>query len=273
MENLSLPEWTLSFRLSGRPYFFDGKADHRQIVVEFLFKLGDVADVVHALVEPAGELGRDGLDRYVLVGKRGQNDQQLHRRLRGVGFVHGNFRDERAFALGLDDVAVDAAGFPHGEEIFVRDLLHVGTARFQTACDAGDYHLSDEFGMAVHERLDVSGGRRFANGVSHINREEIRMGNKPVHRFEPDVVGIHVPGFVPAEFLAAASAAAVTLDGSEPTIRCSRLDLFQTGVMFTPFSAASIKARNCASACCAKRSPTPMEYFSSVNIESSPVLI
>ena len=61
--------------------------------------------------------------------------------------------------------------------------------------------MSGEFGMAVHKGLDVGCDRGLANGVSDINREKIRIGNKPVYCFEPDVVGIHVPGFVPAELL------------------------------------------------------------------------
>src|SRR5437016_5342308 len=65
----------------------------------------------------------------------------------------------------------------------------------------------------------------------------------------------------------AESAAARTLAGSEPTIRCSRLDLFQTGITTAPRSAAIMHARNCALAWWAKRSPTPRENFSRVSMD------
>src|SRR5687767_15929262 len=52
-------------------------------------------------------------------------------------------------------------------------------------------------------------------------------------------------------------------------IRCSRLDLFQTGTTSVPCSVSFIQARNCAFAWCAKRSPTPIEYLASVNIAHS----
>src|SRR5262245_17541216 len=64
----------------------------------------------------------------------------------------------------------------------------------------------------------------------------------------------------------AASAAVRTLAGSDPTMPCSRFDLFHTGTTCTPCSAPRIHARSCALAWWAKRSPTPMESFSSFNI-------
>ena len=54
--------------------FFDGKRDDREVFVEFLLELFHVADVIHALVETAGELRRDGLERNLLVRQRGEND-------------------------------------------------------------------------------------------------------------------------------------------------------------------------------------------------------
>src|SRR5262249_34011583 len=60
----------------------------------------------------------------------------------------------------------------------------------------------------------------------------------------------------------AQSAAARVPDGSEPTILCSRFDLFQTGMIVTPCCAARTQAANCGFAWCANRSPTPSEYFS-----------
>src|SRR5947209_10360196 len=77
-------------------------------------------------------------------------------------------------------------------------------------------------------------------------------------------------GRVQSSSLTAARAAASTLGGREPTIVCSRCDLFQTGVTSTPRAAACAHARNCAFAWCAKRSPTPKEYFS--NFRALPIV-
>ena len=54
--------------------------------------------------------------------------------------------------------------------------------------------------------------------------------------------------------------------GAEPMVVCSRCDLFQTGITSAPRSAAIMQARSCAFAWWAKRSPTPTEYFASVNM-------
>src|SRR5262245_56048223 len=51
-------------------------------------------------------------------------------------------------------------------------------------------------------------------------------------------------------------------------MRCSRLDLFQTGMTSAPCRDASRQARNWARACCAKRSPIPNEYLPSCSIVS-----
>src|ERR1051326_280441 len=71
-------------------------------------------------------------------------------------------------------------------------------------------------------------------------------------------------GRVQSSSLTAASAAGRTLAGREPTMECSRCDLFHTGVTSTPCAAAIAHARSCAFAWCAKRSPTPNEYFSNL---------
>ena len=123
MENLSLPEWTLNLSDGGRPYFWIGERDDRKVFVELLLELFHVAHVIHALVKPARELRRDGLKRNLLVRQRGQNDQQFRRRLRAVGFVHRNFRDEVFRALGRDDVLVDFPGVLHGEQKLARHAL------------------------------------------------------------------------------------------------------------------------------------------------------
>ena len=131
MENLSLPEWTLSLSDGGQAVLLDGKRDDGEVFVEFLLELLHIADIIHALVETAGEFRRDGLDGNLFVGERRKNDEQFRRRLRAVGFVHRNFGDEIRLALGLGDVPVDFPGVLHGEQIFAGDALDVRAGGFQ----------------------------------------------------------------------------------------------------------------------------------------------
>ena len=239
MENLSLPEWTLNLSVGGQAVFLDGKRDDGEVVVEFLLELLHVADVIHALVETAGELGRDGLERNFFVGQRGENDEQFRRRLRAVGFVHRNFGDEILRALGLGDVPVNFPGVLHGEQIFVGDALDLGARDLQTDWSmCGMAIVPTSSGWRSDKRLHVRGAGGFADGVGHVNREEIRGRDETIHRFEADVVGVHVIGFFQPSAFTAASAAARRLAGSEPMKVCSRLDLFQTGTMSTPCCAA-----------------------------------
>jgi len=44
-----------------------GVGDHGEVVVELLGKLREVANVIHAFVEAARELGRNGLDGDLLI--------------------------------------------------------------------------------------------------------------------------------------------------------------------------------------------------------------
>ena len=54
--------------------------------------------------------------------------------------------------------------------------------------------------MAVNKRLHALGLGGFANRIGHVNREEVRWRDETIHRFEPDVVGVHVIRLLPAEF-------------------------------------------------------------------------
>ena len=56
-----------------------------------------------------------------------------------------------------------------------------------------------QLGMPVHKRLHVRGRRGLANGIRHVDREKIRVREKAIDRFEPDVIGIHMPAFRPAQ--------------------------------------------------------------------------
>lgn len=51
----------------------DRMGDDREVVVEFLFELNDIADIIDSLVEASGEFRGDGLDGNSLVGDGGED--------------------------------------------------------------------------------------------------------------------------------------------------------------------------------------------------------
>ena len=109
----------------GETVGLDSVGEDGEVVVELLFELGDVSNVVDAFVKTAGELGGDGLDGNSLVGDGSEDDEHLGRDLRVVGFVHGDLGDEVIGAtFGCDDVVVDGAGFLSRFEELVGGLLH-----------------------------------------------------------------------------------------------------------------------------------------------------
>jgi hypothetical protein len=127
---------------------------------------------------------------------------RFNRRLRQIGFVHRNFRDEPAFALGLFDVAIDRARFLHREEKFVRDASRHRRGWFsRPPSTPGISTAPISSGCLSTKLLHVLGLGRFADGVGDINREKVRRGHEAIHGFEPDVVGVDVPFLRPAEFL------------------------------------------------------------------------
>ena len=155
MENLSLPEWTLSLRLFGQAKLLDGVGDGGDVERELAVELRHVAHVIHALVEAAAELGRDGLDGNAFVGDGGQNDEQLGGTLRAVGLVHGNFGDEVALALCALDLAVDFAGFFDGGEKLLRGLAKISRVISKASSDACQLNAAEQFRMALDECVDI----------------------------------------------------------------------------------------------------------------------
>src|SRR5947209_2105089 len=128
-----------------------GVSDDGDVFIKLLLELRHVADVVNALVEAAGELRRDGLGRNLLIRNRGEDDEEFGWRLRAVGLVHRDLRDEVALALQLRDVAVDAPGVPDGLEVLRGDALDLGARRLERLRDAGNLKAADEFGVALDE--------------------------------------------------------------------------------------------------------------------------
>lgn len=108
------------FKSLGEAVGFDGVGEDGEVVVELLFELGDIADVVDSFIESTGELWRDGLDGDPLVGDGGENDEHLSGDLGVVGFVHRDFGHEVIGAAFCgDDVVVNRAGLLGGFEELV----------------------------------------------------------------------------------------------------------------------------------------------------------
>ena len=104
------------------------------------------------MLKRPGELGRDGLHGNALVRERGENDQQLDGRLRLVGFVHRDFGDELARALGLFDMTVNRARFLHREQKFIRDDLDLGPGGLNAPPSMpGISTVPDKLGVPVGE--------------------------------------------------------------------------------------------------------------------------
>ena len=142
----------------GEAVGFDGVGENREVVVEFLLELCNVADVVDAFVKAAGKLGCDGLDGDTLVGDGGEDDEHLGRDLRVVGFIHGDFGDEVVDAAFCgDDVVVDCFGFLGRFEELVGGLLDEFAGDFERQGDPFDGHGAHEFGVLGDKGLDVGG--------------------------------------------------------------------------------------------------------------------
>lgn len=187
------------FEARGQAVFLDGKGDDGEVFVKFFFELFQVANVIDAFVEAAGEFGRDGLEWNFLRGQSSEDDEQFGRRLRAVGFIHGNFSDEIFRALRFDDVLINFSGVLCGEQKFVGDAFDFGAGDGERMVDVRDGDGADEFGMGVDEGFHVRGDGGFADAVGDVDGEEIGRRDKTIDGFEANVVGIDVVGLFPAE--------------------------------------------------------------------------
>ena len=187
------------FQVPGQAVGLHRVGDDGEVVVELALELREVADVVHAFVETSGELRRDGLRINPCVGEEGENDEQLRRRLRGVGLVHGDFGDEFLRALHSLDVVGNLPSFPSGTEVFPSDGTDTGCIRLKGLFNPRDGHGADEFRVLGQEPLDVALLGLLPDAVGDINGEEVGAGEKLVHGFHADVIGVHVPAAGPVE--------------------------------------------------------------------------
>ena len=186
------------FQSSWEAVGFNRVGDDGEVVVEFFFELGDIADVIDAFVEAASEFRGDGLDRDALIRNGGEDDEKLWWGLRAVSFIHGNFGYEiRAF--GCDDVVVDRSGFLGGFEELVGGFLDVFTGDFERLIDAGDGDGADELWVLFDESCYVCRICGFADVVCDIEGEEITRSDETVDRAEIDMVGVEEVFASPAE--------------------------------------------------------------------------
>lgn len=179
---------------------FYGMRDDGEVIIEFLFKLRDVSDVIDAFIKTAGEFWSDGLNRNALVGNGGEDDEHFRRGLRGVGFIHGDFCDEVInAALSRQDVVVDGFRFLGGFEKLFGGFFDEFFRDFEWGGDPLDADATDEFGMVLDEGGNVFWGGGFADIVSNIKGEEVAWGDETVDGAEVDVIGIKKVFTFPAE--------------------------------------------------------------------------
>ena len=187
--------------LGGQAIASDGFCDNGQVVVELPLELGHITDIIHALVETAGEFRCDGLHRHAGLSQRCQDDHQGRWGLRRVGLVHGHLGDEAPHALGFCDVPIQRAGLLGGLEELGGDVLDILASRDERFGNTRYDLDSDQLGMPLQEGFDRFGGGRLTNEIGHIDGVEIAVRQEAPHRFQADMIGIEEVRSRPAEGL------------------------------------------------------------------------
>jgi len=175
-----------------------GKPNHGQVLLELPGKLGRAAGVVHALVEAAAELRRDRLGRNALVGKSGQHDQHLHRRLRHIRLIHRHFRDEVAHALGRFDMTVDFSRVGYCHQILRSDGSQLRLADLEGIVDTVEPRRPKQAPVLLNEAVHSARVGRAADEIGDVQREEVARLDERVHVRQPDMVGIDKVRALPA---------------------------------------------------------------------------
>ena len=147
--------------------------DYGQVVVKFLFELDEIADIIDTLVESSCELRGNRLQANFFVCQCGQDNQQFDGRLRGVRFIHRNFGDDIAFALGGNDMAIDLACVLNGEKILGGHSFNIAASCRERSTDARQTDCPDQFWMPIDKCLDVARCGWFTDRVGHIDREKV----------------------------------------------------------------------------------------------------
>src|ERR1700738_4604546 len=98
------------------PEFLDREGNDAQVLVEFFFKLREVAHVIDPFVEPPGELRSDGWNRYPLLADHRQDQEQFHGILRQIGLVDRDFGYKSLRTLPFLEMTVNPTCLLHGEQ-------------------------------------------------------------------------------------------------------------------------------------------------------------
>ncbi len=184
----------------GQAQSLRGPLGDLHVGLEFLEEVGHVSDVVDALVEAAGELGRDGLDGHALVGEAREDHGQLRGALGALGLVHRDLGHEVVLARGaapqLDHAAIGLRGLADGVEVALGGGAHRGLVEL-----GGQPGRGRQARALPHESLDDRGIGGLADEVGDVEREEVAMGREAVHGGEADVVRVDMVGAVPSGLL------------------------------------------------------------------------
>jgi hypothetical protein len=160
------------FERGRKTKFANAEGKNMQILLELLFKLGQVSDVIGSLVKASGEFGGYRLRGNFLLSDHGQDEKKLRRGLGPVRFIHGDFGHKPALAFMRFDMAIDLARGLDCEEKLVgcsyRDFARDGKWRG----DARDGERS-KVRLSGGKKLfrDLRGGR-FANFLGDIKSEK-----------------------------------------------------------------------------------------------------
>ncbi len=211
-----------------KPWFLDANHIRLDTVDRFLphadFYTIDVADSI-AHPPPAGavrlfldrhgeltgEIGVQGIARPFRTGGEGVEAivnkyllavlkaGKIYRHIAGAkgtgGFVTETTMDEAARFLGPRNVPADFAGLEHRQQILVDNCLEPRA----TVAATGGRCPGPRSGRSIRRAGPERGAPRLpgglGDGIGHVDGVEIRVGQKAVHRIQPDMVGVQEPGF------------------------------------------------------------------------------
>jgi hypothetical protein len=139
-----------------QPILLDGVCNHRQIVVEFLLELDEIADVVDSFVKSTSELRRDCLQLHFLVGERGENDQQFRWSLRRIRLVHRDFRDDLRFTFCGRDIAINLSGILHRQQVLGSHSFDILPSDHEGSTNPRNTEVAHQFGMSRDKLLHVA---------------------------------------------------------------------------------------------------------------------
>jgi len=178
-------------QVTGQFEFTQRKRNHIQILAELTLELPQIPDVIHTLVESPGEFGRNGLRRNTFVRDGRQDKEQFNRSLSGTRFIHRHFGHKGVAAAGRLDPPIDASRFLHRQEELARNPADHVLRNRQGGTDARHTDFPDITLMPAHKGLHGITGRRLADEIRHIQREEITSLHEQIDIAKADMIRIN----------------------------------------------------------------------------------